>query len=130
MFLFVWELIPFFRSLSFHPLGHLLVSGSNDHTTRFWARERPGDTGAEDEDRTGADDDHEEDWDEQQLPGLGGGGYGGDGRDVEMFDTNYPPGVSSGQGADDMGMPGLEYPRNDSGQSSGFGGNRKSRWGP
>jgi polyadenylation factor subunit 2 len=30
-------------SLSFHPLGHLLVSASNDHTTRFWSRERPGD---------------------------------------------------------------------------------------
>ena len=30
-------------SLTFHPLGHLLVSGSNDHTTRFWSRERPGD---------------------------------------------------------------------------------------
>lgn len=30
-------------SLAFHPLGHLLASASNDHTTRFWARERPGD---------------------------------------------------------------------------------------
>jgi len=30
-------------ALTFHPLGHLLVSASNDHTTRFWARERPGD---------------------------------------------------------------------------------------
>ncbi|KAF7310508.1 WD-REPEATS-REGION domain-containing protein [Mycena chlorophos] len=31
-------------SLQFHPLGHLLASASNDHTTRFWSRERPGDT--------------------------------------------------------------------------------------
>ncbi|TFK96587.1 hypothetical protein BDV98DRAFT_659108 [Pterulicium gracile] len=31
-------------SLAFHPLGHLLVSASNDHTTRFWSRERPGDS--------------------------------------------------------------------------------------
>ncbi|KAL7676512.1 hypothetical protein ACOME3_002765 [Neoechinorhynchus agilis] len=30
--------------LSWHPLGHMLVSGSNDHTTRFWTRNRPGDT--------------------------------------------------------------------------------------
>ena len=30
-------------SLAFHPLGHILVSASNDHTTRFWSRERPGD---------------------------------------------------------------------------------------
>ncbi|KAG6820470.1 hypothetical protein H0H93_016765 [Arthromyces matolae] len=33
-------------SLAFHPLGHLLVSASNDHTTRFWSRERPGDVGS------------------------------------------------------------------------------------
>ncbi|TFK22682.1 WD40 repeat-like protein [Coprinopsis marcescibilis] len=30
-------------ALTYHPLGHILVSGSNDHTTRFWSRERPGD---------------------------------------------------------------------------------------
>ena len=28
----------------FHLLGHLLVSTSNAHTTRFWARERLGDS--------------------------------------------------------------------------------------
>ncbi|KIJ32414.1 hypothetical protein M422DRAFT_184470, partial [Sphaerobolus stellatus SS14] len=33
-------------SLAYHPLGHILVSGSNDHTTRFWSRERPGDANA------------------------------------------------------------------------------------
>ena len=30
-------------SLSWHPLGHILCSGSNDHTSKFWARNRPGD---------------------------------------------------------------------------------------
>ena len=30
--------------LSWHPLGHMLVSGSNDRSTRFWTRNRPGDT--------------------------------------------------------------------------------------
>uniref|UniRef100_T1IMW3 Vps41 beta-propeller domain-containing protein n=1 Tax=Strigamia maritima TaxID=126957 RepID=T1IMW3_STRMM len=30
-------------SLAWHPLGHILCSGSNDHSTKFWARNRPGD---------------------------------------------------------------------------------------
>eukprot|EP00252_Welwitschia_mirabilis_P009280 TRINITY_DN2173_c0_g1_i2.p1 TRINITY_DN2173_c0_g1~~TRINITY_DN2173_c0_g1_i2.p1 ORF type:complete len:768 (+),score=148.79 TRINITY_DN2173_c0_g1_i2:520-2823(+) len=30
--------------LAWHPMGHILCSGSNDHTTRFWCRNRPGDT--------------------------------------------------------------------------------------
>lgn len=29
-------------SLSWHPLGHILCSGSNDHTSKFWTRHRPG----------------------------------------------------------------------------------------
>lgn len=30
-------------SLQWHPLGHILASGSNDHSTRFWERARPED---------------------------------------------------------------------------------------
>ena len=30
-------------SLEWHPFGHLLCSGSNDHMTRFWERARPAD---------------------------------------------------------------------------------------
>lgn len=30
-------------SLDWHPLGHILATGSNDRVTRFWTRARPGD---------------------------------------------------------------------------------------
>jgi polyadenylation factor subunit 2 len=30
-------------SIDWHPLGHILASGSNDHTCKFWTRNRPGD---------------------------------------------------------------------------------------
>uniref|UniRef100_A0A8W8K9P4 Pre-mRNA 3' end processing protein WDR33 n=1 Tax=Magallana gigas TaxID=29159 RepID=A0A8W8K9P4_MAGGI len=30
-------------SLAWHPMGHILATGSNDHSTKFWTRNRPGD---------------------------------------------------------------------------------------
>ena len=30
-------------SMDWHPLGHILATGSNDRATRFWTRPRPGD---------------------------------------------------------------------------------------
>ncbi len=31
-------------ALAWHPAGHILCSGSNDHNCKFWTRNRPGDT--------------------------------------------------------------------------------------
>ena len=31
-------------SIDWHPIGHILASGSNDRVTRFWTRARPGET--------------------------------------------------------------------------------------
>ncbi|XP_014293337.1 pre-mRNA 3' end processing protein WDR33 isoform X1 [Halyomorpha halys] len=31
-------------TLAWHPMGHILCSGSNDHTSKFWTRNRPGDS--------------------------------------------------------------------------------------
>jgi len=31
-------------SLNWRPVGHILCSGSNDHTCKFWTRNCPGDT--------------------------------------------------------------------------------------
>ncbi|KXJ05123.1 pre-mRNA 3' end processing protein WDR33, partial [Exaiptasia diaphana] len=30
-------------SLAWHPLGHILCSGSNDHSSKFWTRNKLGD---------------------------------------------------------------------------------------
>lgn len=29
-------------SMDWHPYGHILTTGSNDHTSKFWTRNRPG----------------------------------------------------------------------------------------
>lgn len=31
-------------SMDYHPMGHILVTASNDNTTRFWTRNRPNET--------------------------------------------------------------------------------------
>lgn len=36
--------MTFYRTLAWHPIGHILCSGSNDHTVKFWTRSRPGDS--------------------------------------------------------------------------------------
>ncbi|KAJ3034198.1 hypothetical protein HDV00_005368 [Rhizophlyctis rosea] len=71
-------------ALDWHPMGHILVSGSNDHTTRFWTRNRPGDVmhdrfsyTKKEADMLGLKEEEEEEDEEdvqatpQELPGLG-----------------------------------------------------------
>jgi hypothetical protein len=63
--------------LTFHPLSHLLVSASNDHTTRFWARERPSDAasvfapGGAKPAAAGPDDDAEDEDNAHAVPVFG-----------------------------------------------------------
>lgn len=68
-------------AMAFHPLGHLLATGSSDHTTRWWARGRPGASVINDRFHVGRDkakelggkeDDDDNDDDEfgGALPGL------------------------------------------------------------
>ncbi|KAJ7071375.1 WD40-repeat-containing domain protein [Mycena amicta] len=124
-------------SLQFHPLGHILASASNDHTTRFWSRERPGDTssvfaggGARPAEVQEQDvEQYEEDDAPGLAPGFGGGpaygqpadAFGRDARDAGDDDDSFSHEDSwnGGGRGDDWGR--------------GGGGNRRAqaqgRWG-
>ncbi|KIK19561.1 hypothetical protein PISMIDRAFT_623653 [Pisolithus microcarpus 441] len=71
--------------LAFHPLGHILVTASNDHTTRFWSRERPGDvtsvfSGGGEKPPEVVDMSGQEEDEDVMVPGFSyGGGTGGGG---------------------------------------------------
>ncbi|KIK68529.1 hypothetical protein GYMLUDRAFT_237569 [Collybiopsis luxurians FD-317 M1] len=121
-------------SLAFHPLGHLLVSASNDHTTRFWSRERPGDSdavfSAGGEKPPAAVDGGDGGWDDEDMavPGFGGGtgwydkeedagyeggnGMGGSYGGANMYGQNgYDSadkyGGGGGNGDEDYRIPGI-----------------------
>ncbi|CAF1061326.1 unnamed protein product, partial [Didymodactylos carnosus] len=93
--------------MSWHPLGHMLVSGSNDHTTRFWTRNRPGDTvldksedgiiSAVKAENTLHDDNERSE--EVSMPGLGL-----DGGLLEQLQEQDEESRRR-----DLGIPGLEY---------------------
>ncbi|KAG0141907.1 hypothetical protein CROQUDRAFT_663254 [Cronartium quercuum f. sp. fusiforme G11] len=94
--------------LDYHPLGHTLVSGSNDHTTRFWSRGRPGIKIANDKFHIGKDrarelgiKDEEEQPEDFFVPGLGHQYHHSNGPGMPMdFDSSSGPsaaGPSSAQ---------------------------------
>ncbi|KAI0628772.1 WD40-repeat-containing domain protein [Trametes polyzona] len=105
-------------ALTYHPLGHILVSASNDHTTRFWCRERPGDassvfSGGGEKPPEVTDTSGQDEEEEAMVPGfgygagagagVGAGGWWGkeeDGRDAGMM-----PSSSYGSGAGSGGYP-------------------------
>ena len=93
-------------ALAWHPLGHIVCSGSNDYTVRFWSRDRPGDTSNKGEKPPAAGArDGEDDEDDSYVPGLqGGGGFGG-GRDDYDGPAWNPDGRNSTQ--TDNFIPGL-----------------------
>ncbi|KDR81955.1 hypothetical protein GALMADRAFT_240297 [Galerina marginata CBS 339.88] len=71
-------------SLAYHPFGHILASGSNDHTTRFWSRERPGDvtsvfSGGGEKPPEIVDMQGQEEDEDAMVPGFGLGGFSGGG---------------------------------------------------
>lgn len=91
-------------ALAFHPLGHLLVSASNDHTTRFWCRERPGDassvfSGGGEKPPEIVDTAGQEEDEEMVIPGIGVGSGGAPwwGKDED------------GQDGQLSGIPGIGY---------------------
>ena len=120
-------------SMQYHPLGHILVTASNDHTTRFWCRERPGDAssvfsggGEKPPEASGQDEDED-----VFMPGLGGGawddGAGANGQDAYSRDQEESiPGFGGGApdaipGFDTDNMPGLGA--GTPGRQNGSGGN-------
>ena len=90
-------------SLQWHPFGHLLCSGSNDHMTRFWERCRPDESVAKHEEETvdasflaGVGED-------SFIPGLGAGGR-------SFIPTATEEAAVAGGGEDDFILPGLGGP--------------------
>ncbi|EDR10859.1 uncharacterized protein LACBIDRAFT_384388 [Laccaria bicolor S238N-H82] len=94
-------------SLAYHPLGHLLVSASNDHTTRFWSRERPGDassvfSGGGEKPPEIIDTSGQDEEDDAMVPGFSYGA-GGAGPSWWGKDEESTPGFGGGQATDAFG---------------------------
>lgn len=108
-------------SLDWHPVGHILVSGSNDHTTRFWTRNRPGES-MQDKFNVGiqkaaelglTDSGAAQDDDGDFVPGLGNynvGHGGGGGGGFDMSPMAGIPGLGGGSSGPPMGGHAPPFP--------------------
>ena len=96
-------------SLNWHPAGHVLCSGSNDNTTKFWCRNRPGEVPRDTTTRQGAAAMGDVTT-SSAGGGLGGGGY----RPVGARDRTGGaiPGMGPGAGAPPPPAPPPGLPRN------------------
>ncbi|KIY63929.1 WD40 repeat-like protein [Cylindrobasidium torrendii FP15055 ss-10] len=100
-------------SMAYHPLGHLMVSASNDHTTRFWSRERPGDASAGAGEKPPDVTDGQEEDEDAMVPGFSYGAGGAPqwgwglqdeaGTNGDKMDTS----MSNGAGGSNDFLPGL-----------------------
>ena len=132
-------------SLAYHPFGHILVSASNDHTTRFWSRERPGDASSvfsgggekppEIIDTSGQDED-----DDAMVPGFGSGAWWGKEEDGgapneggalgEYPDDDFIPGFVTSDSASSRPngqMPPSSFQQHHQQQESMYGGGEERR---
>ncbi|KAG8691155.1 pre-mRNA cleavage and polyadenylation factor (CPF) complex subunit [Ceratobasidium sp. 395] len=100
-------------ALAYHPLGHILCTGSNDHTTRFWCRDRPGE-GLSGTGSGGMEESTEEDGGYDALPGFGYSGAGAPSVDANAGGMDWEAGGArpsaggwgSAQGGDEF-IPGF-----------------------
>lgn len=107
-------------TLDWHPLGHIMCSGSNDRITRFWTRARPGETDCfQDRYHLGSDADQHSGWNRTK-----GGRHGRDDDEEEddeadaLVDQKMPdkqqggmPGLPGLPGLSSVpGLPGLSAP--------------------
>ncbi|KAF8165210.1 quinon protein alcohol dehydrogenase-like superfamily [Crassisporium funariophilum] len=112
-------------SLTYHPFGHILVSASNDHTTRFWSRERPGDassvfSGGGEKPPDVVDVGGQDEDEDVMVPGFGYGGTGGGGGNGPWWGKDEEGGgVPSNEGEPRRGGYGGYLPDDDS--IPGFG---------
>jgi len=91
--------------LAWHPVGHILTTGSNDHTVKFWSRNRAGDSMRDKYNLNTLPPGQEEDYgnigDIPEPPPVGGGGT--------VIPGMAPEDRVEGMAASQHSIPGLDF---------------------